>query len=192
MVGSRFVRAVDLAREWHGDQPRKGTGIPYISHLLALASLVLEAGGDESLAIAALLHDSIEDAGVSQARIEREFGSRVARIVKACSDGTPDTKRTAKNWKKRKRAYVRKLETAPRDVLVVSCADKLHNARAIRADLRQLGLGVWSRFSRPAEDQFWYFRALVEAFSRLLPGPLPGELRRTVRDIARLDRSLRK
>ncbi|HUF90109.1 MAG TPA: HD domain-containing protein [Gemmatimonadota bacterium] len=186
MVGSRFVRAVDLAGEWHGDQRRKGTKIPYISHLLAVASLVLEARGDESLAIAALLHDSIEDVGVSQVRIEREFGSRVARIVKACSDGTPNTKRTAKNWKKRKRAYLRKLETAHRDALLVSCADKLHNARSILLDLRREGDALWNRFNQkdPAMQR-WYYESLAEVFGRRIRKPkwLPEELTRTVQEI---------
>lgn len=186
MVGSRFVRAVDLAREWHGDQPRKGTKIPYIAHLLAVASLVLEADGDEDMAIAALLHDSIEDAGVSRAQIEREFGSRVADIVMECTDGTPETKRDATTWEERKRAYIEKLETASDDVLLVSCADKLHNARSIRIDLEQQGAGLWDRFNQtdPAKQR-WYYESLAEVFGRRIRKPrwLPEELTRTVQEI---------
>lgn len=194
-LGERFSDALGYATEMHREQARKGNPVPYLAHLLGVASLVLEYGGDEDQAIAGLLHDTLEDCGTEHAPvIEERYGTRVLDMVRACSDWEGPAGGEKPPWQQRKEAYLNHLaELAPGDpALLVSCADKLHNARAIRADLRQLGLGVWSRFSRPAEDQFWYFRALVEAFSRLLPGPLPGELHRTVRDVARLDRSLRK
>lgn len=189
MVGSRFVKAVGLANEWHVGQMRKETQTPYIAHLIAVAGLVLEAGGDEDMAIAALLHDAMEDAGVPSTRIEEEFGPRVAGIVAACTDGKPDMERDASTWRARKEAYIEKLRrTESLDALRVSCADKLHNARSILIDLRA-GQDVWKRFSvsDPAE-QLWYYRSLVEVFEARLKSPrwLPDELERAVGQIGEL------
>lgn len=191
MVGKDFVRAVKRAREWHDGQVRKGSDVPYISHLLAVAGLVLEAGGDEKLAIAALLHDAIEDQPeeASPKKIRKQFGKRVAQIVEECSDREHGVEGTRANWRERKEAYIESLAEASDDVLLVSCADKLHNARSLLRDLIQEGDAVWERFNQtdPAE-QLWYYRALAEVFAERIEMPvwLPEELERTVREIATL------
>ena len=149
---------------------------------MAVASTVLEYGGDEDLAIAALLHDSVEDQG-GKARLEdvrNRFGDRVARVVAACSDSLADTaagERKA-DWDERKQAYVAHLETADEDVLRVSLADKVHNARAILRDLRkpEIGKAIWSRFSQPREKTLWYYRSLANKFRERSPGQLADEL----------------
>lgn len=151
----RFDRALLYATHVHGGQVRKGTSTPYIAHLMAVAATVLEYGGDEDLAIAALLHDSVEDQG-GKARLEdvrNRFGERVARIVEACSDSLADTaggERKA-HWQERKEAYLAHLRAAGEDILRVSLADKVHNARAILRDLRKPDIGeeIWARFSQP-------------------------------------------
>ncbi|HET6360470.1 MAG TPA: HD domain-containing protein [Gemmatimonadota bacterium] len=191
MVGSRFVKAVERACQWHDGQVRKGTEVPYVSHLLAVAGLVLEAGGDEELAIAAMLHDAIEDQpdDASPEAIREEFGDRVAAVVVECSDREHGVKGTADNWHDRKKAYVQGLREASRDALLVSCADKLHNARSLLRDLIQEKAVVWDRFNQtdPVE-QLWYYRALAEAFAERIRKPvwLPEELQRTVEEIATL------
>jgi (p)ppGpp synthase/HD superfamily hydrolase len=186
---SRFVKAVERACAWHDGQVRKGSGVPYVSHLLAVASLVLEAGGDEELAIAAMLHDAIEDQpdDVSAETLREEFGDRVADIVVECSDREHGVEGTADNWRARKEAYVRSLRTASRDALLVSCADKLHNARSLLRDLIQEKEAVWDRFNQTdPSEQLWYYRALAEAFAERIRKPvwLPDELKRTVDRIA--------
>lgn len=181
------------AAEMHREQARKASPVPYVAHLLGVASLVLEYGGDEDQAIAGLLHDVLEDCGAEHAPvIEERFGEAVLAMVLACSDHVGPAGGEKPPWRARKEAYIAHLDTlgAGHPALLVSAADKLHNARAIRADLRWQGRSLWDRFSRPASEQLWYFRSLTDDFERLLPGPLPGELRRTVRDIARLDRAL--
>jgi (p)ppGpp synthase/HD superfamily hydrolase len=193
MIGSRFVKAVERACEWHDGQVRKGSDVPYVAHLLGVASLVLEARGDEELAIAAMLHDALEDQPeqANPELIEGEFGKRVADIVVECSDREPGVEGTAANWRARKEGYVESLEGASEDVLLVSCADKLHNARALLRDLRQKREEVWTRFHEPdPEQQLWYYYALVEVFRRRIRKPqwLPDELERTVREIAALSR----
>lgn len=161
----------------------------YVSHLLAVCSLVLEAGGDEEQAIAALLHDAIEDQPdeASPETIRKEFGQRVADIVVECSDREHGVEGTRDNWRERKEAYIRALGTASPDVLLVSCADKLHNARSLLRDLIQEGEKVWDRFNQPdPAQQLWYYRALSEAFIERIEQPrwLPEELERTVEEIA--------
>jgi (p)ppGpp synthase/HD superfamily hydrolase len=189
MVGSRFVKAVERACDWHDGQVRKGSGVPYVSHLLAVAGLVLEAGGDEELAIAAMLHDAVEDQpdDASPETIREEFGDRVADVVVECSDREHGVVGTTDNWHDRKDAYVLGLRHASRDALLVSCADKLHNARSLLRDLTEEGEGVWERFheTNPAE-QLWYYRALADVFLARIREPrwLPVELDRTVREIA--------
>jgi (p)ppGpp synthase/HD superfamily hydrolase len=194
-LGDRFEQAVDYAVEAHREQARKASPVPYLAHLFGVMSLVLEYGGDEDQAIAGLLHDTLEDCGAEHAPvIEARFGPAVLDLVRACTDWEGPAGAGGKPpWRPRKEAYIAHLDElgAGHPALLVSCADKLHNARAIRADLRQVGLAVWDRFSQPAPEQRWYYRSLVGTFSRLLPGPATDELRRTVRDILRLDRSLR-
>ncbi|GIW05999.1 MAG: hypothetical protein KatS3mg060_0804 [Dehalococcoidia bacterium] len=179
MLGPRFDNALLFAAELHRAQRRKGTAIPYLAHLLGVTSLVLEHGGDEDEAIAALLHDAVEDHGGAPvlAEIRRRFGERVADIVAACSD-TVETPKPP--WRERKRAYLAHLETATPSVLLVSAADKLHNARTILADFRREGEAVWTRFNGGREGTLWYYRALAEAFTRLGPIELAEELARVV------------
>src|SRR5678815_2987367 len=150
VLTDRFDRALLYATHVHGGQVRKGTDTPYIAHLLAVAGTVLEYGGDEDLAIAALLHDSVEDQGGS-ARLEdirNRFGNRVARVVEACSDSLANTAtgEHKADWQERKDAYIGRLRQAGPDILRVSLADKVHNARSILRDLRKLEIGekIWS------------------------------------------------
>src|SRR4051812_11562858 len=167
-LGERFANALTIATELHIDQARKGTRVPYIAHLLAVCSLVLEDGGDEDEAIAALLHDAVEDQGGQPTldRIRAAFGEHVAGIVEACSDATVQPKPP---WHERKRAYLAHLETADRSALRVSCADKLHNARAIHRDYTEIGDDLWTRFNAGRADTLWYYRSLSEIFARRLP-----------------------
>jgi (p)ppGpp synthase/HD superfamily hydrolase len=183
VLGDRFRRALVFAFDLHRGQVRKGSkGIPYIAHLLGVASIVIEDGGDEDEAIAALLHDGPEDQGgeATLERIRSEFGERVGRIVEACSDTLEDPKPP---WRERKQRYLAHLEEAEDDVLRVSLADKVHNARAILADYREVGEELWARFRGSREESLWYYRELAEIFGRRRPGPLADELRRTVDEI---------
>jgi (p)ppGpp synthase/HD superfamily hydrolase len=182
----RFDRALLYATHVHGGQVRKGTSTPYVAHLLAVAATVLEYGGDEDLAIAALLHDSVEDQG-GAARLQdvrNRFGERVARIVEACSDSLADTAKGERkaHWQQRKEAYLAHLRKADEDTLRVSLADKVHNARAILRDLRQPDIGdqIWARFSQPKEQTLWYYRSLADTFCERMPGQLSNELREIV------------
>jgi len=161
----RFDMAVQFASGLHHNQSRKGTHIPYIAHLMSVAALVLEAGGNEDQAIAALLHDAVEDQGglPTLDTIRRLFGDRVADRVLECSDSDSSDPNKKAPWHERKQAYLEHLKAASPDALLVSAADKLHNARDILACYRELGDEVWSRFNKKAgkEDQLRYYRALV-------------------------------
>lgn len=180
----RLSEAVRFGLRLHGEQTRKGSDTPYISHLLGVASLVLEHGGDEEQAMAAVLHDAIEDQGAEQGpAIRARFGERVLRIVEGCTDADTVPK---PQWRARKEAYIAHLDHAPPDVLLVSCADKLHNARAICTDLVTHGAAVFDRFNAGREGTLWYYGALAEAFGRKLPGPLSRELDETVCRMATL------
>lgn len=181
---ARLSDAFATAARLHAAQRRKGTDIPYISHLMAVAGIVLEHGGDEELAIAALLHDAIEDCGAEhEAGIADRFGPRVAAIVRDCTDADM---RPKPPWRARKEAHLAHLAHVPRDSLLVSAADKLHNARAIVADLRTHGPAMMSRFNGGRDGTLWYYRALAEAFARLLPGALARELALAVEEMERL------
>jgi len=182
ILTDRFDRALLYATHVHGGQVRKGSSTPYVAHLLAVAATVLEYGGDEDLAIAALLHDSAEDQG-GEARLQdvrNRFGARVARVVEACSDSLADTAKGERkaDWQKRKEAYLAHLDTADDDVLCVSLADKVHNARAILRDLRKpdVGESIWSRFSQPRDKTLWYYSSLADKFRKRCPGQLAEEL----------------
>lgn len=177
-----FIRALTFAIRAHGDQRRKGGDIPYVAHLLGVASLVLEAGGDEDMAIAGLLHDTIEDTDTTALELEDHFGERVATIVEACTDAHEQPKPP---WRERKEHYLSRLESSETsmDVLVVSRADKLHNARAILLDYRAVGDEIWSRFKEGPESQLWYYRSLVDIFTERLPGAMTDELRRVVHEL---------
>src|SRR6266540_467427 len=161
-----FVDALAYAARIHAEQPRKGVQVPYIVHPLAVCSLVLEDGGDWERAIGALLHDAAEDQG-GRARLEDvrdRFGERVARIVDGCSEWLEEHPGQEKPpWRERKEGYLAHLPTADEDVIRVSLADKVHNARSIVFDYRRVGEALWGRFNRDA-DELWYYRRLVEAF----------------------------
>lgn len=184
----RLSEAVSFALVVHADQTRKGTTVPYISHLLSVAGLVLEYGGDEEQAMAGLLHDAIEDQGAHlEADIRARFGDRVAGIVRACTDADTVPKPP---WRARKEAYISHLGAVGADALLVSCADKLHNVRSICTDLRSIGLAVYDRFAGGLSGTLWYYRALADAFVAYLPGPISSELVEAVREMGRLTRLL--
>lgn len=173
LLSFKFSDALRYAAELHVRQPRKGTTIPYVAHLMAVTALVLEAGGTETEAIAAVLHDGPEDQGGEPVldEIRARYGNEVAAIVEGCSD-TFDTPKPP--WRARKEAYIKHLDEAPDSVLIVSLADKLHNSRAILADYRTVGEKVWDRFNADRDDVLWYYRELAKAFlvnapERLLP-----------------------
>lgn len=183
----QLSEAAAFALTIHADQIRKGANTPYIAHLLGVASLVLEHGGDEEQAIAGLLHDAIEDQGAHQeAIIAARFGDRVSRIVRACTDADTFPKPP---WRERKQAYIAHLEHMDPDSLLVSCSDKVYNARAICTDLRTHGLAVYERFTGGQAGTLWYYGALSDVFSRLLPGPLSAELAEAVQEMRRLSGS---
>jgi (p)ppGpp synthase/HD superfamily hydrolase len=182
---SRFLDAVELAAEVHGDQRRKGTEIPFLAHLLVVTGLVLEDGGDEDEAVAAMLHDAVEDGGGQPMleRIEERFGQRVAMIVEACSD-TVDAD-CDDRWIIRKRRYLAHLPRVEDDgVLRVALADKVHNARSIVRDYREEGHALWDRFTdKTVQEQLWYYGALLRFFEARRPGPLTEDLRRAVEEL---------
>jgi (p)ppGpp synthase/HD superfamily hydrolase len=188
VLGERFRSALGLACDLHRNQVRKGPQpTPYVGHLLGVASIVIEDGGDEDEAIAALLHDAPEDQGGEPIldRIRDEYGERVGAIVEACTDALENPK---PQWRQRKERYIARLEEAPEEVLRVPLADKVHNSRAILADYREVGEELWSRFRGTREESLWYYRTLADLFSRRRPGPLADELRRTVDAIEALVR----
>jgi (p)ppGpp synthase/HD superfamily hydrolase len=164
-LGPRFLRAFEFAADKHKGQTRKASTIPYIAHLMGVASLVLEAGGDEDLAIAALLHDVVEDCGglPMLKEVRRRFGSRVAQVVDGCTDADTDPKPP---WRERKEKYILHLKKANADTRLVSAADKLNNMRSILSDYRAIGESVWSRFNGGREGTLWYYRTLLDVFLR--------------------------
>lgn len=180
MLTERLVDAFALAVELHREQVRKGTSIPYVSHLLAVCAIALENGADEEQAIAALLHDAVEDQGgaVTAKRIRAQFGDRVADIVLGCTDSMGDDK---KPWRDRKEAYLAHLARVPAETALVSGSDKVHNARSIVRDLRGVGVALWERFSGGRDGVLWYYGALCDALEQAnAPRGLVDELRRLV------------
>lgn len=188
-LSPRFSDALTYANRIHADQTRKGSGVPYISHLLAVCALVMEHGGDEDQAIAALLHDAAEDQGGYEtlSDIRARFGERVARMVGELSD-TFETPKPP--WRTRKETYLAHLPHAPADTLLVSLADKVHNARTILADYHQVGPEIWSRFNQGREGTVWYYQSLVKVFQQISPSFLTQELSRVVAEMASLDQEL--
>jgi (p)ppGpp synthase/HD superfamily hydrolase len=176
-LGDRFDDALTYAARLHRAQTRKQSGIPYVSHLLSVAALVLEDGGDEDETIAALLHDAVEDQGGAArlAEIRDRYGERVAAIVAGCSDTDQQPKPP---WRQRKEAYLRHLAdpATPESVLRVSAADKLHNARSVLSDRHEVGEVVWDRFNAGRDEQLWYYRSLVEILRNRFPGRMTDEL----------------
>jgi len=184
--GKKFEEALIYASQVHAVQRRKGTGIPYITHLLAVTAIVGENGGTEDEAVAALLHDAPEDQG-GEERLEdirARFGDEVAEIVAACSDTFEDPKPP---WRERKEAYIAHIRETPESVRLVSAADKLHNARSVLSDYRGLGEDLWDRFTGGRKGTLWYYRDLVTAFRETGTRPaIVDELDRTVAELERL------
>src|SRR5271166_6031581 len=181
-LGPRFLRAFQFAAEKHAGQTRKASTIPYIAHLIGVASLVLEAGGDEDLAIAALLHDVVEDCGGTPMlkEVRRKFGKRVAKVVDGCTDADTIPKPP---WRERKETYIRHLKKADADTRLVSAADKLHNVRSILSDYRSIGESVWSRFNGGREGTLWYYRTLRDQFLTNKPNRITRDLELAVNEL---------
>lgn len=157
----RMAQALALAIEVHDGQVRKGTRIPYIAHPMGVASLALAYGANEDQAIAALLHDALEDGGPQYADpIREQFGQNVLRLVQGCTDGLPDASGRKAPWETRKKRYLAHLKEAPDDVLLVSGCDKLHNVRTIIRDLQEIGLVVFDRFTASQQQTLWYYGKL--------------------------------
>jgi GTP pyrophosphokinase len=175
-LGDRYSAAVDYASELHRAQRRKGTGTPYLSHLLSVSALVLEYGGDEDEAIAALLHDAVEDQGGSAtlAQIRERFGDRVARIVEGCSEEQWEDR--GRHWQERKDEFIARLAQADGSVRLVVAADKLHNAYSYLRDYEQFGSTVWSRFKNGKQGVIWFLRAAYEALRAHGERPILREL----------------
>lgn len=191
VVGKRFRDALVWAAELHEDQARKGGTIPYVAHLIGVAAIVLEHGGSEDQAIAALLHDALEDQAhkMPAGELRARFGEGVERIVVACSDGTPEEQRDRDpaRWRARKVKYIAEIAHKPADALIVSMADKLYNARAILEDYRDMGDPLWGRFTAGRDGTLWYYDAMLDAFeARGGHSRLWGELRRTVSELKNL------
>lgn len=183
MLGPQFSDALTYATNLHREHLRKGTTIPYISHLLGVASLVIEHCGDEDAAIAALLHDAAEDGKATLAEIRERYGPRVADIVDACTDTYEDPKPP---WKERKQSYIDSMARKDRASLLVSLADKVHNARAILTDYRVHGEALWSRFNASRDDTLWYYKELRSRFKDRTPKALWSELDNTIKDLEAL------
>jgi (p)ppGpp synthase/HD superfamily hydrolase len=181
----RFQKALAYAVKLHAKQTRKGTDEPYIGHLLGVASIVFQYGGNENEAIAALLHDAVEDQGGQStlSAIRRKFGTRVATIVDGCSDSFEIPKPP---WLERKKKYLAHIGRAPAAVRFVCAADKLHNSRAILADYRAVGERLWPRFTGGKEGTRWYYREVVKALRDAGSNPLVEELGRVVAEIEKL------
>jgi (p)ppGpp synthase/HD superfamily hydrolase len=179
MLTSRYDEAFRFVHDLHRAQTRKGTPIPYISHLMTVSALVIEHGGDETQAIAALLHDAAEDQGgaATLERIRQLFGGTVADIVADCTDSWVEPK---PEWRQRKETYLASLPKKPLKSLLVSLADKTHNAEAILFDYRVLGSALWPRFNGGVEGTRWYYGALSDVYGQVLPGRLSDRLARAV------------
>ena len=178
----RFDDALIFTTKLHANQVRKGSGTPYIAHLLSVTALVLEAGGDEDLAIAALLHDAVEDQGgmITLSEIKKRYGLRVAEVVLSCSDSYTTPKPA---WRKRKENYLSKLRESNPGSRLVSLADKVHNFRCLLRSLRKDNDMVWEKFNGGKEGTLWYYRSLVSVFDEFEDNYLMEELRRVVEEI---------
>jgi len=178
MLGTKFDEALQLARHLHRDQTRKEVPVPYMAHLMAVAGIVLEANAYhqfdniEDVAIGALLHDAIEDQGhqIDLEEIRRRFGDKVCEIVHDCSDAIIEEEHQKKApWRERKEAFISKIKDKSHESLLVSCADKLHNARSILFDYARIGDLIWDRFTPEKEETLWYYESMVESFEQAWP-----------------------
>ncbi|MBK1990237.1 bifunctional (p)ppGpp synthetase/guanosine-3',5'-bis(diphosphate) 3'-pyrophosphohydrolase [Sphaerospermopsis aphanizomenoides BCCUSP55] len=185
MLSERFTQALTYAHELHATQKRKASDVPYITHLLGVASIALEYGANEDEAIAALLHDAIEDQGGAATReeIRSRFGNTVTAIVDGCTDADTTPKPP---WRERKEKYIAHIPTVSPSVLLVSAADKLHNVRSIIKDYRIINDAVWERFQGGKEGTLWYYRSLADAFGKNQVTPLVEELERAVTELETL------
>lgn len=183
LLGARFRHALTWAAELHQHQRRKAGGVPYLAHLLGVCALVAGSGGDEDQAVAALLHDAVEDQGVTIAEIEERYGARVASIVEVCTDSFSEPKLP---WRERKVSFLERLGDAPNESLLVVVADKLDNARAILADLRDHGPAVFERFNGGRDGTLWYYRRAADLLAIRFPHRLTQELDRSIAEIEQL------
>ena len=184
MLTNRFDEALAWASELHREQTRKGAGAPYISHLLAVTAMVLEAGADEDEAIAAVLHDAIEDQGGHAVReeIRRRFGDRVTALVDGCTDAEEMPKPP---WRERKEAFIASIASAPPSVRLIVTADKLHNVSCSIQDLEREGPEVWNRF-RGREKALWYYRSVTAALEAAGENPLTPRLKRALEQLEQM------
>lgn len=199
MLGERFQEALVFANHLHRKQKRKTSGVPYVGHLLGVSALVIEDGGGEDEAIAALLHDSLEDQGrhfeggvaALAAEIERRFGAPVRRMVEALTEQTSEEERAIadrrERWRAHKRAYFAAIASAGPEVRRISCADSLYNTRSLVMGFRRLGPRLWTRFmTGRADDQIWAYRSAAEAFRSAGTGHMADELAAVVDQLERL------
>lgn len=189
-LSGRFTEAIEYARHHHTEF-RKGTDIPYMAHLLGVAALVMgEAGGrvlvTEDMVLAALLHDVVEDHGgmTRLLEVEQRFGANVARMVKGLSDSFAESQQPKDEWKKRKSEYIERLRHEPDDVLLISAADKLYNAKAILDDFNEIGDAIWERFKRGADEQLWYFNELLAIYLPRSRNRIVNHLKCVLRELA--------
>lgn len=190
LLSSRFTQAIDYARHLH-IETRKATNIPYMAHLLGVASLVMGENGHapipvtEDMVIAAILHDTVEDhGGMPRLQdIEHNFGAEVARLVKGLTDSFAEDPSERAPWEERKRAYVERLGREPLDVQLISAADKLYNARTILSDYRDIGNRVFERFKRGGDEQLWYFSELLRVFRGHPANRIVDEFARVVNEL---------
>jgi (p)ppGpp synthase/HD superfamily hydrolase len=183
LLSDRYRAALTFAFDLHRRQERKGSGVPYVAHVLGVSSLTMEYGGDEDAAIAALLHDAVEDHGglVMLGQIENAFGSNVAAIVLSCTDSHESPKPP---WRERKEKYIAHLRAAPPEAQLVAACDKLYNLRTILADYRTVGEALWGRFTGGREGVLWYYQTLADrGFS--IDNPVVADFRAAAAELAR-------
>jgi len=195
LLTERFSAAVEYARQLHTEY-RKGTDVPYMAHLLGVASLVMgEAGGrvpvTEDIMIAALLHDTVEDhGGMPRLRdVEQRFGANVARMVAGLSDTFAEDHNKKEGWEERKNGYLERLRNETDDVLLISAADKLYNAKSILDEHRLIGDAVWGRFHRGSGQQLWYFKLLLAVFRAHPANKIVDDFERVVNELSKLVRT---
>lgn len=178
----RFESALVYATRLHANQTRKISGVPYISHLLSVTALVLEAGGTQEEAIAALLHDAVEDQGGKPIRddIRQLFGETVLAIIDGCTEWDTPPKPP---WQERKQSYVNNLRSASPSVRLVSLADKLHNSRSLLADWQQYGDVIWTNFSAGREKTLWFYQSLVQVYQQTGSDWMTQEIERVVNQL---------
>jgi (p)ppGpp synthase/HD superfamily hydrolase len=182
----RLDRALALAARAHRDQVRKGSDIPYLQHPAHVAIVLLKAGAPEDVAVAAVLHDVVEDTGVSLDAIRAEFGDAVAAIVDAVTETKSEGSGKTRPWRTRKEEQLAKLARGPREAALVKTADALHNCASTVRDVRTNGAAAWARFNAPRDEQIWWYRAIVSAVgARLGDHALVRELARMVDELAR-------